>query len=71
MVVALVSICSTLIIFMTIFNLVRLFRIAYKKGEINTSKFKVLATSSIVVGLIISISLYFGYKRFWDFLSNY
>ena len=70
MAVVLVSICATLIIFMTVFKLNTVFRIVYKKG-INTSKFIVLATSSIAVGLIISISLYFGYQRFWHFLSNY
>ena len=71
MAVVLVSICATLIIFMTVFKLITVFRVVYKKGEINTSKFIVLATSSIAVGLIISISLYFGYQRFWHFLSNY
>ena len=71
MVVVLVSICATLIIFMTVFKLITVFRGVYKKGEINTSKFIVFATSSIAIGLIISISLYLGYQRFWYLLSSY
>ena len=71
MVVVLVSICATLIIFMTVFKLITVFREVCKKGEINTSKFIVFATSSIGIGLIISISLYLGYQRFWCLLSSY
>lgn len=68
--VILVSICTAIIIFITVSNLIRLFRLAYEKQEINGKKFKLLVTSSIVVGFLLTISLYIGYQKLWLFLSN-
>lgn len=68
--VVFVSFGAILIIFMTVFYLTRLFTIAYKKEEINFSKYIVLISSSIGGGLTLSVLLFWGYQWFWRFLSS-
>lgn len=70
MAVILVSIASTIIVFLTVFYLIRLFILAYKKEAINFWKFMVLVISSIVVGLLLAVTLHLGYQKLWFFLSN-
>ncbi|MGD6873623.1 hypothetical protein ACQCU1_15710 [Sutcliffiella horikoshii] len=68
--VAFVSVCATIIIFMAVFNLCRLFTDAYKKEEMNFNKFIVLISSSMGGGLLLSILFFGGYQWFWRFLSS-
>ncbi len=68
--VVFISFVTILIIFMTVFYLSRLFTIAYKKEEINFSKYIVLISYSIGGGVTLSILLYLGYQWFWGFLSS-
>ncbi|WP_208586140.1 hypothetical protein [Gracilibacillus suaedae] len=64
--VILISIFSAFIIFMTVYFLIKAFDIAYQREEISLSKFRVLVTSSIVIGLLIASMLPFGYQKVFD-----
>ena len=46
----LVSIFSAAIIVMTVYSLIKVFRIAYKREEISLLKRRVLVTSTILIG---------------------
>ena len=64
--VILINIFSAIIIFITIYSMIKVFNIAYQREEISLRKFKVLVTSSIAIGLFIASILPFGYKKIFD-----
>ncbi|TKC19976.1 hypothetical protein FA727_10710 [Robertmurraya kyonggiensis] len=66
--VLLTSIFSAIIIFITIFSLMKAFIIAYKRNEISLRRFIVYSTSSIVIGIIVASLLPFGYQKIFDYL---
>jgi hypothetical protein len=66
--VILTSVFSAIIIFMTVFYLMKAFNIAYKRNEISLRKFIVFSTSSIVIGVIVASVLPFVYQKIWDSL---
>jgi heme/copper-type cytochrome/quinol oxidase subunit 2 len=64
--VILISIFSAIIIFITVYFMIKVFIIAYKRNEITLRKLRVSVTTSIVIGLIIASSLPFGYQKLFD-----
>ncbi|RBP88678.1 hypothetical protein DFO70_1131, partial [Cytobacillus firmus] len=42
--------------------------IAYKREEISVLKYRVLAASFIVIGILIALVLPFGYQRIFDII---
>jgi hypothetical protein len=54
---------ATLIIFMTAYFLVKLFRIAYKKDVITVGKFRILSLTVIAIAVIITSIIPFVYHR--------
>ncbi|MBP1969855.1 hypothetical protein J2Z83_001963 [Virgibacillus natechei] len=48
--VILISIFSAIIIFITVYSMIKVLNIAYKRGEITLKKFRFLVTFSIVIG---------------------
>lgn len=66
--VLLTSIFSAIIIFITIFSLMKAFIIAYKRNEISLRRFIVYSMSSIVIGIIVASLLPFGYQKIFDYL---
>ena len=61
--VILMSIYSAIIIFITVYSMIKVFNIAYKREDISLRKFRVLVTSSIVIGLFVASILPFGYQK--------
>ena len=66
--VILTSVFSAIIIFITVFFMIKAFIIAYKRNEISLRKFIVFSTSSIVIGVIVAFVLPFGYLKIFDFI---
>lgn len=64
--VILISIFSAIIIFMTIYVLIKAFHIAYQRKEISLRKFRVLVASSTLIGLLVASILPFGYQKIFD-----
>ena len=66
--VILTSIFSAIIIFITVFSMIRVLSIAYKRKEISTLKFSILSVSFIGVGMLISTILPFGYQKLFEMI---
>lgn len=64
--VILISIYSAIIIFITVFSMIKVLNITYKRKEITLRKLKVLVTTSIVIGILIASTLPFGYQKIFD-----
>ncbi|WP_153125456.1 hypothetical protein [Peribacillus tepidiphilus] len=67
--VILTSVFSAIIIFITVFFMMKAFIIAYKRNEISLRKFIVFSTSSIVIGTLVASVLPFGYQRIFDYIN--
>lgn len=67
--VILTSVFSAIILFITVFSMIKVFMIAYKRNEISLREFIVFSTTSIVIGSIIAIVLPFGYQKIFDYIS--
>jgi FtsH-binding integral membrane protein len=61
--VILTSVFSAIIILITVFFMMKVFIIAYKRKEISLRKFIILSVSSIVIGVIVASVLPFGYQK--------
>jgi hypothetical protein len=61
--VILTSIYSAVLIFITVFSMVKVLSIAYKRKEISALKFSILSVSCIGVGMFIAAILPFGYQK--------
>ncbi|GAB3049764.1 hypothetical protein [Virgibacillus ainsalahensis] len=57
---------SAVIIFITIFSMIKILNIAYKRGEISLRKYKVFVIISIVIGIFAVIVLYYGYQIIFE-----
>ena len=66
--VILTSVFSAIIIFTTVFFMMKAFMIAYKRNEISLRKFIVFSTSSIVIGVIVASVLPFGYLKIFEYI---
>jgi uncharacterized membrane protein len=61
--VILTSVFSAIIILITVFSMIRVFNIAYKRNELSRRKFVVYSTFSIIIGVIVASIFPFGYER--------
>ncbi|RKL64737.1 hypothetical protein CR203_24685 [Salipaludibacillus neizhouensis] len=66
--VILTSIFSAIIIFITVFSMIKVLHIAYKRKGILILKYRVLATSFIVVGISVASVLPIGYQRLFELI---
>ncbi|WP_042457221.1 hypothetical protein [Neobacillus dielmonensis] len=66
--VILTSVFSAIIIFITIFFMIKVFLIGYKRNEISFRKFIIFSTSSIVIGVIVASVLPFGYQKIFYYI---
>ena len=66
--VLLTSVFSAIIIFITVFFMIKVFIIAYKRKEISLQKFIVFSTTSIVIGVTIASVLPAGYQKIFDYI---
>ena len=62
------SIFSALIILITVFAMVKVLLIAYKRKEITQRKLILYSATSIIIGATISMFLPYGYQRVFDLL---
>ncbi|KZM54385.1 hypothetical protein A3Q35_01880 [Aeribacillus pallidus] len=62
------SVFSAIIIFITVFSMIRVFIIAFKRKEISLRKFIIFTISSIVTGLIIASVLPFVYQKIFHYI---
>jgi formate hydrogenlyase subunit 3/multisubunit Na+/H+ antiporter MnhD subunit len=60
------SLFSALIILITVFAMVKVLLIAYKRKEISQRKLIIYTTTSIIIGFTISILLPYGYQEIFD-----
>lgn len=68
MTVILISIFSAIIIFITVFSMIKVLGIAYKRDEISILKYRVLATSFTVIGMLVVSLLPFGYQKIFEII---
>jgi hypothetical protein len=66
--VILTSIFSAIIIFVTVFFMIKVLSIAYQRKEISILKYRVLATSFIVVSVLIASILPIGYQKIFEII---
>ena len=62
----LISIFSAIIIFQTVYFMIKALNISYKRKEISLRKCRLLVTSSIIIGLLVSSILPFVYQKIID-----
>lgn len=68
--VILTSVFSTIIIFITVYSMVKVLGIACKREEISVPKYRILVTSFVVIGILIATVLPFGYQRIFDAIQE-
>lgn len=66
--VILASVFSAIIIFITVFYMIKVFNMAFKRNEISLHKLIIFSTSSIVIGLLVALVLPFGYQKIMDYI---
>nr|WP_026565346.1 hypothetical protein [Bacillus sp. UNC41MFS5] len=66
--VILASVFSDIIIFITIFFMMKVFVIGFKRNDISLRKFIFLSTSSITIGLLVAIVLPVGYQKIINYI---
>ncbi|WP_394233691.1 hypothetical protein [Niallia oryzisoli] len=64
------SVFSILIIFMTIYSMIKVFIIAKKRNEISLQKSIIYSALSITVGFIVASILPFGYQLVFDYVLS-
>jgi hypothetical protein len=64
--VILTSIFSVIIIFTTVLSMIKVLNIAYKRKEISILKYRVLAISFVMAGMILALILPFGYQKMFE-----
>jgi len=63
------SIFSILVIIITVYNLIKLFTLAYKKEQITHARLMMYSTATIVVGLIVASILPLFFIKLAEMLS--
>lgn len=66
----LATVFSAIIIFMTVFFIIKASNIAYKKREMAIGKLIFISAASIAVGIAIVSVLPFAYKAIFDFIAT-
>ena len=61
--VFLISFFSVVILFMTVYSIIKALKIALKRDEISKRKYRLMVASSIFIGTFIAVVLPFGYER--------
>lgn len=61
-----ISIFSALIVFITVYSIIKVLNIAYKRKEISVRKFRILVSSSIIISLLVVSILIFSYQKLFD-----
>ncbi|NMH68289.1 hypothetical protein HF072_05800 [Bacillus sp. RO3] len=64
----LASVFSAIIILITVFSMVRVLIIAFRRKEISLRKLVVYSTVSIVTGLVVASALPFGYQKIMEYI---
>lgn len=67
--VTLLSIFSAIIILMTVYSMVRVFKIAKKRSDITNNQYKTYVTIAIASGLVMATILPFGYLKLVEMLG--
>jgi hypothetical protein len=62
------SVFSAIIILITVYGMIKIFSIAYKRKEISLRKFTIFTSSAIVIGLMVASVLPFGYQKILDYI---
>jgi hypothetical protein len=68
--VILASIFSAIIILITVYHILKVLSIAHKRKEITQRKRFVIAASSILTGLAVSLVLPFAYQKIMDIIYH-
>jgi hypothetical protein len=63
----LASVFSAIIIFISVFSIVKVLIIAFNRKEISFGKLIVFSTSSFVIGLLVAYLLPFGYQNIVEY----
>lgn len=63
------SIFSILVIILTVYNLIKLFTLAYKKEQITHARLMMYSTATIVVGLMVASILPLFFIKLAEMLS--
>ncbi|MGE7981970.1 hypothetical protein [Solibacillus sp. NPDC093137] len=66
--VIMTSVFSAIIIFITVFSMIKVLSIAYKRKEISMSKYRVYATFFIVAGILVAAIIPFGYQKIYEMI---
>ncbi|MFK3938019.1 hypothetical protein ACI2JA_11005 [Alkalihalobacillus sp. NPDC078783] len=64
----LATIYSTIILIMTVYFIVKMLNIAYKRNEITIRKFILIATASITIGITLSVLSLYMYQTLFGLL---
>ncbi|MGB7999179.1 MAG: hypothetical protein WCF60_03670 [Anaerobacillus sp.] len=64
--VFLFSFFSAVIIFMTVYGIIKALNIALKRGELSKRKYRLIMAISIFIGTFVGFVLPFGYQRLFD-----
>jgi hypothetical protein len=64
----LISIFSAIIIFITVFSMVKVLFIAFKRKEISLGQLIIFSSSTIVIGVLIATLLPFGFQKIVDYI---
>ncbi|PTY76136.1 hypothetical protein B5V89_18795 [Heyndrickxia sporothermodurans] len=66
--VIIASIFSSIIIFITVFYMIKAFIFAYKRDEIPLRKFIVFSISSTIIGILIALVFPLGYQKIINYI---
>ncbi|PLR92007.1 hypothetical protein [Bacillus sp. T33-2] len=66
--ITITSVFSALIIMMTVYNMMKVLLIAYKRKEISGRKFIIFGAIAIVTGFIVASVLPYGYTIFVEYI---
>ncbi|MBH9965985.1 hypothetical protein [[Bacillus] enclensis] len=67
--VILASAFSTLIIIITVFSMIKVLMIAYKRNELTLKKLITYSVAAVMTGLIVASLLPFGYEKIFTLIT--
>ncbi|WLR60201.1 hypothetical protein [Guptibacillus hwajinpoensis] len=66
MVVILISFFSGVIIFITVYSIIKALNVALNRDEISKRKYRLILAISIFIGAFVAVVLPLGYQRLFD-----
>lgn len=66
MVVFLISFFSGVIIFITVYSIIKALNVALNRDEISKRKYRLILAISIFIGAFVAVVLPLGYQRLFD-----